>query len=112
MLSQFGVRIKASRLLLNAMAHERLSLPIEGYTAQSQQGLSTGNGPMHARSLHPILDHMPAGALNDPGSDRVASGQVLVVVHPGLMATQVVADLGQLLPSTPGEPYLHRCILQ
>src|SRR6266545_3524748 len=52
--------------------------------------LGTGQAPAGAGEVHPILDQVPAGTLDDAGGDRPASLERGRVVQVGTLAGQVV----------------------
>ena len=63
------------------MVHERLPFVVEGHAAQVQQGLGAGESPVHPGPFHPVLDHVAAGPFDHTGGNRVAGGQILIVVN-------------------------------
>lgn len=76
---------------------EFVPLIVDCHTAQLQYGLRTSDRPMHAGAFEPIVDHMPACALDDPGRNRIARREVLVITHPFLMLLEIPADPFDLL---------------
>src|SRR5271157_969721 len=48
--------------------------------------------------LHPIFDQMPARSLDDPAANRVASRQVLVVLHPISVSLEIVRSVPDSFP--------------
>jgi len=67
----------------------RFPLGIEtlGFPLDAKRGELVPFGTFQA-----VLDHVAAGPFDDPGSDRVAGGQVFVIAHPMLMGLEIVAD--------------------
>jgi len=66
------VRIEALPVALDAILLERLPLVSDPHASQVQHRLRPLQRPVHARTLHPILDQVAARPLDHPTGDQVA----------------------------------------
>lgn len=64
--------------LLDAILHEGIPISIEVGAAHIQHCLSTLDRPAHTGTLHAVLDEMATGALDNPGGDGIAQGEILL----------------------------------
>src|SRR5947199_6077804 len=91
-------------LSLDAEAVEGVPVAVEVLAAHVQHRLRACHAPAHPRTLHPVLDVMPARAFYHPRRYRAALPQILVVAHPRGVALEVMADLPEVLFLLAHEP--------
>src|SRR6516165_2042976 len=95
---QRAIRVQPLGFLLDAIPHEVVPIPIEVGAAHVQHRLRTLDRPAHARALHPVFNKMATGSLDHSGSNRVARGEIHIVMHPMGIVFKVATDFGQLVP--------------
>jgi hypothetical protein len=63
-------------------------------------------GPAHAGAYHAIFNQVLAGALDRTTGNRPTVGEVLVIVHSGAVAIEIVGDRVERLALGPDRPRL------
>src|ERR1700676_4322072 len=92
------VWVQALILAVDTESLERFPIATGTDSSQVKHGLGSRYLPAHARTLHAILDDVPARSLDYPSGDRVSRFEVFAVAHPVLVRFQEVARFAQPLP--------------
>jgi len=80
-----------SRGSFDAVALKSVLIAIEMDRPQVEHRLGPGDTPVHAGSFHPVLDHMPAGALNRPAA-ATADHEIIGLYGFGLIRARVLSS--------------------
>jgi hypothetical protein len=79
-----GVSVVAGEVMLGAVAvlvvgQVVVAVVVDDDGAELEDRLGTFGGPPRAGNSEPVFDNVPAGSLDEPGSDGPALGEGLVV---------------------------------